>query len=296
MNHFHLNPRDYPGQDVYGVLGNPVAHSLSPKIHAMFAQQANQNIHYGKLSCDFSDFQSTVETFFSSGGRGLNITIPFKSEAYVLCEHLTPRAKAAGVINILWQEEGHYWGDNSDGFGLVRDLLNSGVQLEGSEILVLGAGGAVQGVILPLLERLPTRIYIANRSLDRAQVLLERFTDQAKNDQVQLQVISLEDLEQLTTPIDIVINGTSTGLLNTSVITDQIAQKLTLLNSTKPQFAYDMVYGKQTTFLKQFTQLGFQTQDGLGMLVEQAAVSFELWRDLPANSLDTQLVTTALRT
>jgi len=190
----------------------------------------------------------------------------------------------------------HYWGDNSDGFGLVRDLLNSGVQLEGSEILILGAGGAVQGVILPLLERFPARIYIANRSLDRAQVLLERFTDQAKNDQVQLQAVSLEDLEQLTTPIDIVINGTSTGLLNTSVITDQIAQKLTLLNSTKPQFAYDMVYGKQTTFLKQFTQLGFQTQDGLGMLVEQAAVSFELWRALPASSLDTQLVKTALRT
>jgi shikimate dehydrogenase len=109
-------------------------------------------------------------------------------------------------------------------------------------------------------------------------------------------VISLEDLEQLTTPIDIVINGTSTGLSNTSVITDEIAQKLTLLNSTKPQFAYDMVYGKQTTFLKQFTQLGFQTQDGLGMLVEQAAVSFELWRGLPASSLDTQLVKTALRT
>ena len=170
------------------------------------------------------------------------------------------------------------------------------MQLEGSEILVLGAGGAVQGVILPLLERLPTRIYIVNRSLDRAQVLLERFTDQAKNYQVQLQVISLEDLEQLMTPIDIVINGTSTGLSNTSVSTDEIAQKLTLLNSTKPQFAYDMVYGKQTTFLKQFTQLGFQTQDGLGMLVEQAAVSFELWRGLPASSLDTQLVKTALRT
>jgi len=296
-----LDPRLHPQQDVYGVIGNPVAHSKSPIIHAQFAQQAKQTIYYGKLFSEIDQFSETVNTFFARGGRGLNVTVPFKHQAYQMCTHLTDRAKAAGVVNILWQQDGQYYGDNSDGVGLVRDIQNHPFPIEGKNILILGAGGAVQGVILPFLEKKPAQIWIANRTSKKAQMIVERFRDVAKNAQVKLQAIALEHITQIQDPIHLIINGTSTGLHGTSPLTQE--QVNHIAKSTRkgqhesdPVLSYDMVYGKETDFMAQMRLAQIRTKDGLGMLVEQAAVAFELWRNISGQGLlDTAQVLEQLR-
>jgi shikimate dehydrogenase len=276
QNDTQLDPQQYPDKDVYGVIGNPVAHSLSPLIHHQFAQQAHQNILYGKLFSDVEQFEKTVDTFFSRGGKGLNITVPFKLRAFNVCARLTDRAKAAGVVNILWQENGQYVGDNSDGLGLVRDIKNSQFIINKKNILLIGAGGAVQGVVLPFLNEQPHSIVIANRTLEKAQKIVERFKAQAKQVNTSLRAISLHHLEQEKEPFDIIINGTSTGLDQVSPLTDSQVKSLT--NIPAQALAYDMVYGKTTVFMQQMQEQGLNVKDGLGMLVEQAAVAFEVWR------------------
>ncbi len=283
QNDTELDPRDHPNMDVYGVIGNPVAHSLSPIIHQHFAQQTQQNIHYGKLFSEINQFEQTVETFFRHGGKGLNVTVPFKSKAFALCSQLSELAQAAGVVNILWQDNGQYVGDNSDGLGLVRDIKNSQSNIKNKNILLLGAGGAVQGVVLPFLQELPRTIVIANRTIEKAQNIVDRFKDQAKQLNINLRAIALQQLEQETNPFDIIINGTSTGLEQVSPLTDQQVKHLS--NNTSNQLAYDMVYGKTTIFMQQMKDQGIQVKDGLGMLVEQAAVAFEVWRGIATQHL-----------
>ena len=295
-----LDPTLHPGKDVYGVIGNPVAHSKSPMIHAQFAQQAGQNIYYGKLFSEVDQFTETVNTFFDRGGLGLNVTVPFKTQAYELCTHLTARAKAAGVVNILWKDDGQFCGDNSDGVGLVRDIEQQPFPIANKNILILGAGGAVQGVILPFLEKKPAHIWIANRTPEKAQMIVERFTEEANNAGVQLQALPTTHIQQIQEPIHLIINGTSTGLHGTSPLTQEQVNhiaKLRLANqSDNDQLAYDMVYGKETDFMAQMRLANIPAKDGLGMLVEQAAVAFELWRNIAGQGrLNTAQVLEKLR-
>lgn len=270
----HTNPQDYPGLDVYAVVGNPIAHSKSPQIHTLFAKQTNQAIHYGKLWSSEDQFEKTVKEFFKLGGKGLNVTVPFKSKAYDLCQQLTDRAKAAGVVNVLWMKDNILFGDNSDGVGLVRDLQRSKVKLENQKILILGAGGAAQGVLLPLMEQKPRAIIVANRTTSKAQELVSKFQKTAEEKQVQLQAISLENLSNLE-KVDLIINATASGLSSLSPLTDDQVKGLV---QSKATVGYDMLYGKQTPFMQQVENAGGVVLDGLGMLVEQAAEAFETWR------------------
>lgn len=291
-----LDPRMHPEQAVYGVIGNPVAHSLSPSIHAQFALQVKQPIYYGKLYAELGQFSQTVDTFFARGGQGLNVTVPFKLEAFQLCQKLTERAQAAGVVNILWQENGQYVGDNSDGVGLVRDIEKHPFQIADKKILMIGAGGAVQGVVLPFMEKKPSQVTIANRTLEKAQAIVDRFLPQAQAYGIGLNAISLDHIMQLQEAYSIIINGTSSGLQGSSPLVLPQAQYLqSILQRAEPSLAYDMVYGKETDFMLQMKACGFEVKDGLGMLVEQAAEAFEVWRKIPKGSLDTTSVLQKLR-
>ena len=281
----HTNPQDYPALDVYAVIGNPIAHSKSPQIHAIFAKQTKQAIHYGKLWSEEDQFENTVKEFFKLGGKGLNVTVPFKSKAYDLCQQLTDRAKAAGVVNVLWMKDNILFGDNSDGVGLVRDLKRSKVKLKNQKILILGAGGAAQGVLLPLMEQQPRAIIVANRTPTKAQELVNKFDTTAQEKQVQLQAVSLENLIQLG-KVDLIINATASGLSSLSPLSDEQVKSL-----VDQSVGYDMVYGKQTPFMKQIEDAGGTVFDGLGMLVEQAAEAFEIWRpEVVKGALDTNVV------
>jgi shikimate dehydrogenase len=290
-----LDPRTFPNLDVYGVIGNPIEHSKSPMIHTLFAKQTDQAIYYGKLFSEIDSFEQTVELFFNLGGKGLNVTVPFKERAYQLCSHLSARAKAAGVVNILWQENGRYHGDNSDGLGLVRDIEQSGYPFEQQRILLIGAGGAIQGVVLPILEKRPKAIVILNRTLDRAQGIVNRFRETAQANNIHLEAVSPDQILEDTGGFDLIINGTSAGLEDRSPLTSAMVEKLAADVEPESALAYDMVYGKETAFMRQMQLAGFHTKDGLGMLVEQAAVSFEIWRKIPENILRTHEVLSSLR-
>ena len=277
-NHdLHTDPGLFSGKDVYAVAGNPIAHSKSPMIHQSFAEQAGQAIHYGRLQPELDGFAKAAKSFFAAGGKGMNITVPFKLDAKAFADQLTDRAQLAGAVNTLWIQDGRIFGDNTDGAGLVRDLLAQGIDVHSSRILLLGAGGASRGVIGPLLERLPKCLVIANRSAARADELVKLFADLAAKNEVSLESRTLADLESVQkTPhaFDLVINATAAGLTDESPLSEKA-----VIQVFKPgSFAYDMVYGKTTVFMKQALQRGARISDGLGMLVEQAADAFLIWR------------------
>lgn len=288
------NPADFSGADVYAVAGNPIAHSKSPAIHRRFAQQTAQAMHYGMLMPELGEFAKAANTFFAAGGKGMNVTVPFKLDAQALADVLTPRAELAGAVNTLWQHEGRLYGDNTDGAGLVRDLRAQGIKLANASICILGAGGAVRGVLGPLLEQKPQSIIIANRSIDKARDLQTAFQAMADAHGVLLTVCPVDALgsEPGHAAIDLIINATAAGLSNDSPLSDPIA--LGLLKPTV--FAYDMVYGKITHFMQQAINQGCRVSDGLGMLVEQAADAFLLWRGAElAQQLDARAVLDELR-
>ena len=291
-----INPTDFPGVDVYAVAGNPISHSKSPVIHKRFAEQSNQKMHYGRLQPALDEFKIAAQSFFAAGGKGMNITVPFKLDALALADVLTPRAQLAGAVNTLRIEDGKIFGDNTDGAGLVRDLLAQGIQIKGARILLLGAGGASRGVLGPLLEKSPKELTIANRSNTKADELVHLFSDVAGSFNVALQAVSLSDLEdagKTTAPFDLIINATAAGLSDTSPISDGAASNI----FTPKSFAYDMVYGKITAFMQQALHCGARVSDGLGMLVEQAADAFLIWRGATlANAIDPRVVLAELRT
>lgn len=270
------NPADFSGVDVYAVAGNPIAHSKSPVIHRRFAQQTAQAMHYGTLMPELGEFAKAAKAFFAAGGKGMNVTVPFKLDAQVLADVLTPRAELAGAVNTLWQREGVLYGDNTDGAGLVRDLQAQGIALTNASICILGAGGAARGVMGPLLEQKPKSIVISNRSIDKAQDLQTAFQAMADAHGVMLMVCPVDALggQPKHAAIDLIINATAAGLNNDSPLSDAITQQI--LRPTV--FAYDMVYGKITHFMQQAINQGCRVSDGLGMLVEQAADAFLLWR------------------
>jgi shikimate dehydrogenase len=288
------NPTDFSGVDVYAVAGNPINHSKSPAIHRRFAQQTAQAMHYGMLMPELGEFAKAAKAFFAAGGKGMNVTVPFKLDAQALADVLTPRAELAGAVNTLWQYEGLLYGDNTDGAGLVRDLQAQGVTLANASICILGAGGAVRGVLGPLLEQKPQSIIIANRSIDKAQDLQQAFQVLADAHDVLLTVCPVDALGSQPdhAAIDLIINATAAGLSNDSPISDAIAQQI--LRPTV--FAYDMVYGKITHFMQQAINQGCRVSDGLGMLVEQAADAFLLWRGTElAQQLNARAVLDELR-
>ena len=251
--------------DKYVVIGNPVAHSKSPDIHAQFALETAQDMRYERLLAPLDGFAETVRGFIKEGGRGANVTLPFKLEAYALATNLSERARAAGAVNTLKFEGDDIFGDNTDGVGLVTDIQhNAGIALRGKRILLLGAGGAARGTLLPLLQAKPAELMIANRTVAKALDLAWEFQAHGP--------VSASDFAELDGVYDIVINATSASI---SAALPPIAANL----FAKGAFAYDMMYAAEPTIFMQFAQQnGCVVRDGLGMLIEQAAEAFFVWR------------------
>jgi len=252
--------------DRYVVIGNPIEHSKSPQVHALFAQQTAQAMRYERLLAPVDRFAESVHEFIAQGGRGANVTVPFKLEAFALAQALTPRAQAAGAVNTLSFSAEGIKGDNTDGMGLVRDITrNAGVPLRDRSVLLLGAGGAARGVILPLIEAHIAGLVIANRTQSRAMELAQQFSHSDVP-------VSSAAFEQLDQPFDVIINATSASLdAALPPLPDGVFGPQTL--------AYDMMYGAQPTiFMQHAVGHGAKVRDGLGMLIEQAAESFFVWR------------------
>ena len=268
---------------LYAVMGNPVTHSRSPEIHQLFAQQAAIKIDYQRIQVDVGGFAQAVSNFQASGGQGLNVTVPFKVEAWELTDTCSERAQLARAVNTLWFETTSVIGDNTDGVGIVRDITNNLQQpITNTRLLVLGAGGAVRGVLGELLNCQPKQIVVANRTVDRAVELAGVFQNHSS---IELLGCGFEELAEMH--FDIIINGTAASL------TGEVPA-LPQLHFNSDALAYDMVYSTQpTAFMRWATAAGIpNVSDGLGMLVEQAAESFYIWHDHRPN---TEPVIKALR-
>jgi shikimate dehydrogenase len=253
--------------DRYAVFGNPISHSQSPRIHALFAAQSGQAMSYEARLAPLDGFPAAVQDFVASGGKGANVTVPFKEEAFRLATELTPRAQAAGAVNTLSFDAGTIRGDNTDGAGLVRDLkANLGCDIAGKRVLLLGAGGAARGVILPLLDEQPASLTLANRTEEKAFRLALAFAGHVGTLPEACGFPELAGRE-----FDLVINATSTGLSDSPL---PLPPRLFAARG----LAYEMVYGRDTAFLCQAREAGSRVADGLGMLVEQAAEAFYVWR------------------
>lgn len=267
--------------DVYAVMGNPINHTKSPQIHSEFAEQTQQDIVYSATLVPIDGFEHAVRDFFKGRGKGLNITVPFKEQAFKLADQLSPRAlKAMAVNTLMLLPDGKILGDNTDGAGLVNDLTcNLNLELAGKRILIIGAGGAVRGILQPFLEQQPLSISICNRTYEKASELAASFKD--------LGNVNAMRFEELSEPFDLIINGTSASLSKElPPVPPAIIGQHT--------WVYDMMYGKEpTVFLQWAKSLGAaQCIDGLGMLVGQAAVSYELWRSIRP---DTKIVLEKMR-
>lgn len=254
--------------DAYAVMGNPISHSRSPQIHAAFAAQTGQRIHYTAIQVDPGGFAQAVGNFFANGGKGLNVTVPFKREAWELADERGPEAEQAGAVNtLLLNAEGGLVGRNTDGVGLVRDILhNHAGVIAGQRVLLIGAGGAARGVLQPLLAQQPARLVIANRTASRAHQLAADFHP--------LGEISGAAFEELAgQPFDLIINATAASLQGeVPPLPEDVC--------TPSTWCYDMMYAAEPTpFVHWARQHGAaKSLDGLGMLVEQAAESFLHWR------------------
>ncbi|NTS78628.1 shikimate dehydrogenase [Catenovulum sp. SM1970] len=267
--------------DKYAVFGNPISHSKSPLIHTEFAKQTEQALQYTAIKAEIGQFAEAVNTFVADGGKGCNVTVPFKEDAFKVADHISERAQLAEAVNTLtFNEDGTISADNTDGAGLVNDLQSHQAPLN-KRILLIGAGGAARGVIKPLLDCQPEQLVIFNRTHSKAQNLAEHFADYGN-----ITAMTEKELEQ-STGFDVVINSTSASL------SDELPPVPATIFS-QGGFAYDMAYGnKPTVFVEWALSNGCQTSlDGLGMLVGQAAVSFEIWREVKP---ETQTVIQALR-
>lgn len=278
--------------DRYAVMGNPIGHSRSPRIHAAFAEALGEAIHYDRILVALGGFPAAVEAFFAEGGKGLNITVPFKEEACDLSQWLSEDARIGGAVNTLYRNaDGQLCGENTDGIGLVRDIRhNHGGELAGKRLLILGAGGAVRGILGPLLRESPSEIVIANRTPARAEALLPLFGEHEVGEQIKhvaagaQQAVSMRACGFEALPgqqFDWVINGTSASLQGAlpPLPADLLAAKA---------WCYDLMYADETTPFCHWAEAhgAEQAIDGLGMLVEQAAESFRIWRGVRPPSAD----------
>ncbi|MFC5480191.1 shikimate dehydrogenase [Massilia suwonensis] len=252
--------------DKYCVIGNPVAHSKSPQIHAAFAAQTGQNMAYERCLAPLDGFLDLVRTLVKQGYQGANVTVPFKLEAATIATRLSERARAAGAVNTLRFVDGEIVGDNTDGAGLVADIVrNAGVSLTGKRILLLGAGGAARGVMLPFIEEKPASILVANRTRATADSLAAAFAGHGVE-------VAACGFDEIAGPYDIVVNATSSSLAGDMPPVPASA-------FAKGTLAFDMMYGSAPSpFMAFAAQQGADTRDGLGMLVEQAAEAFTVWR------------------
>jgi len=253
--------------DQYCVFGNPIEHSRSPEIHRMFANKSQQMMNYEKILVPVNGFSEAIHAFIEKNGKGANVTVPFKEQAMALADQLSSRAASAGAVNTLTFKDGIIYGDNTDGEGLVTDLLANNVTLKQQNILLLGAGGAARGVLLPLLAQQPNRVVIANRTVSKAEKICQQFADP------RLTASSYSGISNQ--PFDIIINATSASLAGElPPITSDIINNNVV--------CYDMMYGKEdTAFILWSKRHGaIKVFDGLGMLVGQAAESFNVWRSI----------------
>ncbi|MGM8885076.1 shikimate dehydrogenase [Psychrobacter sp. 1U2] len=271
------------------VIGNPISHSKSPQIHQTFAAQTDIDIRYQRQYCPDNEasFIAVVEAFFNGGGVGANVTVPFKQIAFTHCQAqggLSEHARVAGAVNTLLTKGGAVYGDNTDGQGLVNHITSLGWPLKEARVAIIGAGGAARGVVLPLIQAGIASLTIANRTLSKAQTLVTELS--AASQTIEKQAIETCTTAELTGEFDLIINATSIGL------TQDI---LPIADSLNTHYAYDMMYGRALPFLQHFAQRGAQVSDGYGMLINQAALSFEHWtgqaadiaaatKDLPAPS------------
>ncbi len=256
--------------DRYAVFGNPIKHSKSPQIHTLFAEQTKQSLMYTAELVEIGQFNQAIKDFIQNNGKGLNVTVPFKEDAWSCATQHSDRAQRAGAVNtLIVKPEGELFGDTTDGIGLVRDLTqNHNIQLNDKDILVIGAGGAVRGVLEALLEQQPSSLLIANRTRQKALQLAKDFSDLGN-----IKGCGLDEIKNAS--FDIVINGTSASLQGElPPLPDSLFRK----NSC----SYDMMYAAQATpFMQWSTKNGAaKVYDGLGMLVEQAAESFHIWRNV----------------
>ena len=254
--------------DRYGVMGYPVSHSRSPVIHRLFALQTNQELQYELLQVAPEKLETAVRQFQRTGGKGLNITVPHKSEVTKLCDQLSERASTAGAVNTLSFRNGEIHGDNTDGIGLLRDLvINLGITLEGANILILGAGGATRGIVGPLLEMQPSSLRIANRTIAKADILADHFSRSGPVSACRFAAVPV------TQEYDLIINATSAGHKGETPPYPAAA-------ISSETFCYDLSYGlKATPFSEWAREQGAELSVmGWGMLVEQAAESFHIWR------------------
>ena len=261
--HFSLDP----SFDNYCVIGNPVSHSKSPLIHQAFAEQTDQHIRYQAILVEPGGLESFLTRFQEQGGKGLNVTLPFKVDAWRAMQVTTPRSGKAGSVNTIWfADDGSRHGDTTDGCGLVRDMVNNHIEPENKRLLILGAGGAVRGVLLDLFETGPAAVTIANRTHSRAVELVQQFSEYPN-----LTALPMEELG--SAQYDIIINATSASLRG---------EQLSLPDNILAAGAccYDMVYADSDTVFQQWARQhgAVISVDGLGMLVEQAAESFSIWR------------------
>jgi shikimate dehydrogenase len=254
----------------FAVIGNPIAHSLSPMIHQNFAKQICINISYSTILGDLITFESQIYNFFLQGGFGLNVTAPFKERAFAIADLPTPRCQQAKAANTLWMNQGLLYADNTDGIGFIRDITHHR-PLSGQSILILGAGGAARGIIGPLLAQKPNCVMIFNRSLEKTQDLIKDFPDlQSYHDNIQ--------------SFDIIINTTSANFLDAQNLFPQVFNPNT--------FCYDLNYDKQklTNFIVFARQNGCEGIDGIGMLMEQAAEAFGIWHKMDVSFILNQKV------
>ncbi len=255
----------------YGVFGNPIEHSLSPVIHTQFAKQTGLDIQYDKVLAPINDFAHSAKSFIGQGAKGFNITVPFKIDAFNLATQLTLNAQTAGAVNTIKVNGSELIGENTDGTGLVNDLTkNLGIDLDNKTILVLGAGGATRGILLPLLKQAPKRLMIANRTASKAEQLALDFSSYGKTCGFGLEKIK-------GTPVDVIINATSASL---------DGKMPTIANGVaNDAICYDLMYGTQTPFMSWAKANNAKMiVDGLGMLVEQAAAAFEFWTSKQPNT------------
>lgn len=248
----------------FAVVGNPIKHSKSPIIHQEFAKQFDIELQYEKLLAPLEEFATTIERFFANDGSGLNVTLPFKEQAFALAKEIAPRAKLAKAANTLYVKDGKLVADNTDGAGLVKDLKFHNVKLTNKRILVIGAGGAARGAIPALLAEQPAKLVIANRTEAKAQAIV---------DELDVENVDASGLIEITGEFDVVINSTSSSVTgDLPGVSEQVLKGI--------EVAYDMYYSNEVTSFNQWvTENNSEAKaiDGLGMLVEQAAESFSIW-------------------
>lgn len=256
----------------FAVIGNPIEHSRSPELHHAFAKKTGIDLNYSRRLAPLDGFESSVHEFFSQNGVGMNVTVPFKEQAFAMCTQLTERAKIAKAVNTLWMENGELHGDNTDGQGLVDAIKALDWDLKDADLLIIGAGGATRGVIYPLVKAGVKKIVIANRTLARAEQLVADLADSVPEAQ-----LMACDLTALQGQFDLVINATSASLSGDALI---LPETLTF------NHAYEMAYGKASSFIEQAKARQVPSSEGFGMLIGQAIEAFYIWNGVRPNLKD----------